>query len=209
VGIARTGKYLFIAEPPTPFVYLPFAQNPSLRMVLLAESDGDPASLIDPLRSLVHSLDVDQPVYNVQSFSSFYEQRAVRVPLRILQIVAAMGVMGIALSLVGIYALVSYSVARRTRDIGVRMAIGADRLSVLKMVLGQGLVLSTLGITIGGLLSVGVARLLAAGLTGLGAPNPATFLVTPVAVLFATMVACYVPARRASLIDPIAALRYE
>jgi predicted permease len=209
VGIARTGKYLFIAEPPTPFVYLPFAQNPSLRMVLLAESDGDPASLIDPLRSLVHSLDVDQPVYNVQSFSSFYEQRAVRVPLRILQIVAAMGVMGIALALVGIYALVSYSVARRTRDIGVRMAIGADRLSVLKMVLGQGLVLSTLGITIGGLLSVGVARLLAAGLTGLGAPNPATFVVAPVGVLLATLVACYVPARRASLIDPIAALRSE
>jgi predicted permease len=209
VGIARTGKYIFIAEPPSAFVYLPFAQNPDARMILFAESDGDPASLIDPLRGLVHSLDVDQPVYNVQSFPSFYEQRAVRVPLKILQIVAAMGVMGIALALVGIYALVSYSVARRTRDIGVRMAIGADRRSVLKMVLGQGLVLSTLGIAIGGLLSVGVARLLAAGLTGLGAPAAVTFVVAPVAVLFATMVACYVPARRASLIDPIAALRYE
>ena len=209
VGIARTGKYIFIAEPLTPFVYLPFAQNPSLRMILLAESDGDPASLIEPLRSLVHSLDVDQPVYNVQSFSSFYEQRAVRVPLKILQTVTAMGVMGIALALVGIYALVSYSVARRTRDIGVRMAIGADRVRVLKMVLGQGLVLSALGIATGGLISVGVARLLAAGLTGLGAPSPATFVVAPVAVLMATMVACYVPARRASLVDPIAALRYE
>jgi predicted permease len=209
VGIARTGKYIFIAEPPSAVVYLPFAQNPDARMILFAESDGDPASLIDPLRGLVHSIDVDQPVYNVQSFSSFYEQRAVRVPLRILQTVAAMGLMGIALALVGIYALVSYTVARRTRDIGLRMAIGADRRSVLKMVLGQGLVLSTLGITIGGLLSVGVARLLAAGLTGLGAPDPATFVAAPVAVLFATMVACYVPARRASLVDPIAALRYE
>jgi putative ABC transport system permease protein len=120
-----------------------------------------------------------------------------------------MGVTGIALALIGIYALVSYSVARRTRDIGVRIAIGADRLSVLKMVLGQGLMLSMLGIAIGGLISVGVARLLAAGLAGLGAPNPATFVVAPAAVLFATMAACYVPARRASLIDPIAALRYE
>jgi predicted permease len=209
VGIARTGKYLFIAEPPSAFVYLPFAQNHGPRMILLAESDGDPASLTEPLRNLVHSIDVDQPVYNVQSFSSFYEQRAVRVPLMILQTVAAMGVMGIALALVGIYALVSYSVARRTRDIGLRMAIGADRLSVLKMVLGQGLVLSTLGITIGGLISVGVARLLAAGLTGLGAPHPATFVVAPIAVLLATMAASYVPARRASLVDPIAALRYE
>jgi predicted permease len=209
VGIARTGKYIFIAEPPSAFVYLPFAQNQDARMILFAESDGDPASLIDPLRGLVHSLDVDQPVYNVQSFSSFYEQRAVRVPLKILQTVAAMGLMGIALALVGIYALVSYTVARRTRDIGLRMAIGADRLSVLKMILGQGLVLSTLGITIGGLISVGVARLLAAGLTGLGTPSPATFVVAPVAVLMATMVACYVPARRAALVDPIAALRYE
>ena len=127
----------------------------------------------------------------------------------ILQTVAAMGVLGIALALVGIYALVSYSVARRTRDFGVRMAIGADRVSVLKMVLGQGLVLSALGIATGGLISVGVARLLAAGLTGLGAPSPATFVLAPVAVLMATMVACYVPARRASLVDPIAALRYE
>ena len=209
VGITRTGKYIFIAEAPTPFVYLPFAQNPSPRMILLAESDGEPASLIEPLRSLVHSLDVDQPVYNVNSFSSFYEQRAVRVPLRILQTVAAMGVIGIVLALVGIYALVSYTVARRTRDIGVRMAMGADRLGVLKMILGQGLVLSALGIATGGLISVGVARLLAAGLTGLGAPSPATFVVAPVAVLIATMVACYVPARRAALIDPIAALRYE
>ena len=141
-------------------------------MILLAESDGDPASLIEPLRGLVHSLDVDQPVFNVQSFSSFYEQHAVRVPLMILQTVAAMGIMGITLALVGIYALVSYSVARRTRDIGVRMAIGADRLGVLKMVLGQGLVLSTLGITIGGLISVGVARLLAAELTGPELPTP-------------------------------------
>jgi predicted permease len=189
VGIARTGKYIFIAEPPSALVYLPFGQNQDARMILFAESDGDPASLIDPLRGLVHSLDVDQPVYNVQSFSSFYEQRAVRIPLKILRTVAAMGLMGIALALVGIYALVSYTVARRTRDIGLRMAIGADRLSVLKMVLGQGLVLSTLGITIGGLISVGVARLLAAGLTGLGAPSPATFVVAPVAVLIATMVA--------------------
>ena len=209
VGIARTGKYIFIAEPPTALVYLPFAQNQDARMILFAESDGDPASLIDPLRGLVHSLDIDQPVYNVQSFSSFYEQRAVRIPLKILRTVAAMGLTGIALALVGIYALVSYTVARRTRDIGLRMAIGADRLSVLKMILGQGLVLSTLGITIGGLISVGVARLLAAGLTGLGAPSPATFVVAPVAVLIAAMVACYVPARRASLVDPIAALRYE
>src|SRR5262249_47056012 len=100
VGIARTGKYLFIAEPPSPFVYLPFAQNRGARMILLAETEGDPASLTEPLRSLVHSLDVDQPVYNVQTFSSFYEKRAVRVPLMILQTVAAMGVMGIALALV-------------------------------------------------------------------------------------------------------------
>ena len=127
----------------------------------------------------------------------------------IVETVAAMGLLGFTLALIGIYGLISYSVSRRTRDIGIRMAIGANRINVLKMVLRQGLVLSVLGIGVGGLISLAVARLLAAGLTGLGTPNPATFVIVPLAALLATMAACYTPARRASLVDPIAALHYE
>jgi predicted permease len=209
VGIAKTGKYLFIAEPPSAFVYLPFAQNQTPGMILVAESYGDPASLATPLIDIVHALDVNQPIYDIRTFSNFYNQTAVRVPLMIIEIVATMGLLGFALALVGIYGLVSYSVARRTKEIGIRMAIGANRADVLKMVLWQGLILSTLGIIAGGLISVVVARLLTAGLTGLGTPNPATFVIVPLAVLLVTMAACYMPARHAALVNPMLALRYE
>ena len=102
-----------------------------------------------------------------------------------------------------------YSVAQRTRDIGVRLAIGARRVDVLAMVLKQGLVLSPAGIAIGGLATVAVVHLLAAGLVGLATPNLATFTLVPLSLLAVTLVSCYVPARRASRIDPMLALRYE
>lgn len=209
VGVARTGKYLFIAEPPTPFIYLPFAQNQGPDMVLLAASYGDAGSLATPLLNVVHSLDANQPVHNVRTFTDFYTQRAVRVPLMIIEVVAFTGVLGFVLALIGIYGLVSYSVASRTREIGVRMAIGASKGTILKMVLLQGLTLSGVGLIAGGLISLAGAPLLAAGLTGLGRPSPVTFVVVPLAVLLVAMAACYVPARRASMVDPILALRYE
>jgi putative ABC transport system permease protein len=209
IAVAKTGKYLFIVEPPTPFIYLPFEQNQSASMILLAASYSDPTTLATPLIKVVHSLDANQPVHNIRTFDEFYTQRAIRVPLMIIEIVAFTGLLGFVLALIGIYGLVSYSVATRTREIGVRMAIGATKGIVLKMVLRQGLVLSGVGLIVGGLISLVTAPALAAGLAGLGAPSPVTFVVVPLAVLLVTTAACYVPARRASLVDPILALRYE
>src|ERR1019366_7538209 len=129
--------------------------------------------------------------------------------MTLMQVVATMGMLGLTLALVGLYGLIAYSVSRRTQEIGVRMAIGADSMEVLKMVLRQGLVLVLAGIVVGGAVSVVVARMLAIGLAGLGTPNPITYVAVPVALLLITLAACYIPARRASLIDPIRALRYE
>jgi ABC-type antimicrobial peptide transport system permease subunit len=129
--------------------------------------------------------------------------------MTLMQVVATMGLLGLTLALVGLYGLIAYSVSRRTQEIGIRMAIGADKLEVLKMVLRQGLVLVSAGIAVGGVISVIVARMLAIGLAGLGTPNPITYVVVPIALLLITLAACYIPARRASLIDPILALRYE
>jgi len=208
-GVTKTNKCWFIAEPPIQFFYLPFAQEPSTRMSLVVETDGDPAAVAAPLREVVRTLDPNQPIYNVRTLSSFYEQRAISVVVMVTEMVAIMGLLGLTLALVGLYGLIAYSVSRRRQEIGIRIAIGASRAEVVKMVLRQGLALVSGGMLAGGAISFAVARMLTAGLVGLGTPNPLTYVVVPLALVVVTMAACYIPARRASLIDPIRALRYE
>ena len=210
VGVTRTGKYLWIAEAPMPFLYLPFAQQDRTRMSLLVEStSADASGLAAPLRELVASIDVAQPIANAQTFAQLYRQRAVAVPTIIMQTVGTIGVLGLTLALIGVYGLVAYSVTRRTREIGIRMAIGAAKSDVLAMVLRQGLILSVSGIAVGGVASVVVARALSAALVGIGRPNPITYIIVPLLLAGMTTAASYVPARRASLVDPLVALRYE
>jgi len=210
VGLTKTGKYLYLAEPPTPFLYLPFAQQERAAMSLVVETtSADASALAGPLRDAVRDLDVSQPVVSTTTFSDLYQRRAILLPLRLLQLVGAMAAIGLILALIGIYGLVAYSVARRTREIGLRIAIGAGAADVTTMVLRQGLVLSSVGVLVGGVLSAGVARLLASGMAGLGAANPATYVVVPVLLISLTMIACYIPARHACRIDPIRALRQE
>jgi len=209
VGVAKTGKYTYTGEPPLAFIYLPFAQNPRQDMYVLANTFGDPAVLAAPLRDLVQTLDADIPIFNVRTMQDFYQVRAISVMRMIVEIVGTMGAVGLALALIGLYGLIAYSVARRTREIGIRMAIGAARSDVLKMVLRQGFKLSVAGICIGGLISVAVSRALTAGLIGLGHPNSATYVLVPLVLFLVTMVSCYLPALRASRTDPMVALRYE
>ena len=149
VGVAKTTKYLWLAEPPTEFVYLPYRQNPRSEMVLLTESAGDPASLVAPVRGLVQSLDRTLPIYNVRTMEDFYQMRTITIFNVIIGIVGAMGLMGLGLAIVGLYGLVAYATSRRTREIGIRMAIGAGRTSVMRMVLRQGLMLAVVGLVVG------------------------------------------------------------
>jgi predicted permease len=209
VGVTKTNKFWFIAEPPIQYFHLPFAQEPRSRMTLVVETDGDPADVAAPLREVVRTLDANQPIYNVRTLSSFYEQRAISVVVMVTEMVAIMGLLGLTLALVGLYGLIAYSVSRRRQEIGIRIAIGASKAQVVKMVLRQGLALVLGGMLAGGVISFAVARMLTAGLVGLGTPSPLTYVVVPVALVVVTMAACYIPARRASLIDPIRALRYE
>jgi putative ABC transport system permease protein len=179
-------------------------------MSLLVETISADASPLAPLlRNLVRDLDVNQPVFSLQTYSQFYQREATGAQLLVLRTATAMGILGLTLALVGLYGIVSYSVARRTREIGVRMAIGAGRTEVLKMVLRQGMTLSLAGILVGGAASVAVARLLSAGMAGLGTPNLATYVVVPILLIGLTVAASYIPARRASKLDPLRALRYE
>ncbi len=210
VGVARTAKYLFIAEPPTDFVYLPYRQSKPQRMIMVTQSAGDPATLLAPLREVVRSLDVNQPIFNVRTMEEFYRMRAVSIFNVLITIVGAMGLMGLGLAIVGLYGLVAYAATRRTREIGIRMAIGANRTTVLRMVLRQGIVLALVGLVVGLAASVGAGGLLAAAFPqGEQQRDVLAFVfVTPI-VLAVTFLAAYIPARRASRINPMQALRYD
>jgi predicted permease len=210
VGVAKTTKYLFIAEPPSDYVYMAYRQRKPQRIFLIAQSAGDPAALVAPLREVVRGLDVNMPIYNVRTMEQFYRMRAVSIFKVLVTIVAAMGIMGLGLSIVGLYGLVAYAAARRTREIGIRMAIGATRSTVLNLVLRQGLLLTLVGLVVGLAASLGAGQLLNAAFPSGDDRQDfmALVLVAPV-VLAVTMLAAYIPARRASRINPTAALRYE
>jgi predicted permease len=210
VGVAKTSKYIFIAEPPTDFLYLPYRQNTAQRMMLVAQSTGDAAAVAAPLRDVVRDLDVNMPLSNVRTMAQLYQMRAISVFNVLVTMVGAMGLMGLALSIVGLYGLVAYSATRRTREIGIRMAIGATAQTVLRMVLGQGVALALTGLVVGLAGSVGAGKLLNAAFPGGNDQRDlmALVLVAPV-VLAVTVLATYIPARRASRVNPMEALRYE
>ncbi len=209
VGIAETGKYVFLAEPPTEMIYLPWRQQPGDSMTLVAESAGSSAALTAPLREVVKRIDSTQPVFNVLTIEKIFAMRATRVAQVLTRTVGSMGVMGLGLALVGLYGLVAYSVSRRTKEIGIRMAVGADRNLVLRMVLRQGLVLALGGIAFGVGLSVLAERALGAVFAVGGGTQVVTGAAMAVAVLCVTMFAVWIPARRAARVEPSVALREE
>lgn len=216
VGIAKMSKYVFIAESPTDFLYLPYRQARPRPTTMVAQSTGDPASLVGPLRDMVRGLDANLFPFDVRTMSELYRMRAVSVFKVLVTTVLALGVMGLALAIVGLYGLVAYAASRRTREIGIRMAIGADRAVVLRMILRQGFVLSVVGLVVGLAASIGVGRLLRAAFPA-GGMGPlqnaqrdfmALIVVIPI-VLAVTSLAAYIPARRAARVSPVEALRYE
>jgi predicted permease len=211
VGIAETGKYVWIAEPPLDFVYLPYMQYGRSDLIVLAESSApNAASLAPVLRDVVRKIDPSMPIVGARTMHDFFTQRAVKTPNILVEVITSLGMMGLVLAMVGLYALVAYSVSRRSREIGIRMAIGADQQGVLRMVLRQGLVLGSIGTGVGLILSFFACRALMSGLWILaGRMNYALLPAVAAPLLILTLLAAYVPARRASLIDPMRALRDE
>ena len=212
VGIAKTAKYFWIAEPPLDFFYLPFRQHARSGLALVTESNAlDAATIAPTVREVVRGLDPDMPVFDVRTMQDIYTLRAVRTPNMLTEIVAALGLMGLILAIVGLYGLVAYSVSRRTREIGIRMAIGADRTKVVWMVLKQGLQLGVAGVAVGLVVSFFACNVLTSSLwiATFDHVNPLLYAAIGLPLLAITGLATWAPARRASRIDPMRALREE
>jgi ABC-type antimicrobial peptide transport system permease subunit len=209
-------KYLWIAEPPVDFVYLPYRQHlrrpRAAEMSIIAESVAPDASTVAPvLRDVVRKLDPDMPVFDMRTMQDVYTQRAIKMSEVITQVVGGMGLMGMILAAVGLYGLVAYSVSRRTNEIGLRMALGADRRDVVWMVLRRGLRLGLAGVSIGSVVAFFACRAATAALSASGFQhvNPLIYIAIPLLLLLITVLASWAPARRAAQVDPLRSLRAE
>jgi predicted permease len=209
VGVAKTGHYLAVNEASAPYVYVPYEQNPRSRMTLVVQSVGDAGALAKPLRDAVRSIDGNVPVFNLRPVAVLYKSRVTDTWLNLFQMVGTMGCIGLALSTTGLYGLVAYTVSRRVKEFGIRVAVGASRRDVVWLVERRGLILTGFGIAIGAALTAAAVPLLAEGFPGLGKSSPAAYALVPLVLLIVGAIASYVPARRAAGIDPLRALRDE
>jgi putative ABC transport system permease protein len=209
IGVAATIKYRNTTERPQDFVYLPLAQHPAARLALLLRSSGDPLQLVKPLKDVVRALDPNMPMLQTRSYEDLYRYNAVEGPGVAIELVGIMGAVGLLLAIAGLYGLVAYNVSRRTREIGIRMAVGAGPYDVLRLVMGKGLTLVGMGTATGLAMGFAVEQLMNSTLFNTGGVDVAAYVIVVPSMFLVTMLAAYVPARRASRIAPTRALRYE
>jgi putative ABC transport system permease protein len=208
VGVTKDTKYVTLGEDPIPFVYLPLRQDYNPGLVLLLHTAADPAGILPQVRREIQSMDAGLPIFNVQPLAqqiinSLFLARAGAYLL------GAVGVLALVLATVGVYGVISYSVAQRTHEIGIRVALGAQPGHILKLVLRQGMLLVVIGMAIGLAGAVAATRLIATLLYGVSPTDPVVFVGIPLLLVAVALLACYLPARRATLVDPLLALRYE
>ncbi|HKG80778.1 MAG TPA: ABC transporter permease [Pyrinomonadaceae bacterium] len=208
VGVVKTGKYRTLAEDPKPFFYYSMFQWRPSTMALMIRPSVDPRSLVGAVRSEVQALDRRVPVFAVKTMDE-HKTYALWAPNMAASFSLAFGVVAILLSAVGLYSVMAYVVSQRTREVGIRMALGANRGDVMRMITRQGMRLAAVGVVIGFLLALALAQVLSSLLIGITGYDVTTFIVVPVLLAGVALLACYLPARRATKVDPLVALRYE
>ena len=208
VGVATDVRREDLATAPKAELYLPFLQQPSPFGFLAVRTQGDPAGLTAAVRREVRALDADLPLFDV---STLEQRLAASVAARRfgLLLLGAFAALALALAAVGLSGVIAYAVSERTREIGIRMALGADRGDVLSMIVGKGLAMAAVGVAIGLPVAFGLSRFLASSLYGIAPSDPVTYLMIPVVLLTAALFAAYIPARRATRVEPVVALREE
>src|SRR5215213_412815 len=214
VGVIRDNAWQSLEKEVHPFYALALQQTERKQFTLVASTAGaDPSSLIPAVRNAIRELDPRIPVADVQTLGDYFSVGL--FPFRMLGVVmAGCGVMALLLAMLGIYGIISYSVAQRTRELGIRMALGALQQDILRMVIRQGMMLAIVGLGIGLLLSFALTRLLTSSMVYLELPlpvsatDPWTFVGVTILLALVALVACYIPARRATEVDPMISLRY-
>jgi predicted permease len=214
VGVVRDDAWQSLQERPRPFYWLALRQSYRLRMTALVHTEGDAAAQIAAVRRAVLAADPRMPVSDIQTLRSLFG--TMTYPFQLLaMLMGASGAMALLLATIGVFGIVAYSVAQRTRELGIRIALGAERAAVLRMVVGQGMRLVSVGLLAGLLLSAAAARLLTSAIFGgdllFGVRPTDSLTFAAVTILLATVafMACWVPALRATRIDPVEALRRE
>ena len=208
VGVARNSDYSHLNEPPQPFVYLPLFQHYVPSAVVHVRVSGDPMRFATTLDKTVHELAPDLPLVDTAPLKS-----RVQVASTLSRIAGtfagAFGLVALILAAIGIYAVVAYTTRQRTREIGIRMAVGAQQADIRKLVLGQGLRLTVIGLALGLTLSLLLTRFVKALLFGIASTDALTFLSVSLLLCLVALAACYIPARRAMKVEPVIALRHE
>jgi putative ABC transport system permease protein len=208
VGIAADVKNDDLEEEANLTTYVPFLQEPWWSMALMVRTSSDPVPLASVVRNEVRAVDRDQPVYNVMTMQQVIEESI--SPKRLTMFLLAFFALGaLLLAAIGIYAVMAYSVTARTHEIGIRMALGAQSRDIIRLVVGQGLLLTAIGVSLGLLGAFALTRAMTEMLSGVQATDPLTFIAIPLLLAIVALAACLIPARKATKVDPMIALRYE
>jgi putative ABC transport system permease protein len=208
VGVVRDVRHLALEAEPRPQVYMSYLQNTWTSMAVVIRSASEPASLAAAVRNAVWEVDKEQPVTDVKSMEQYFSASVARRRFNMILLAVFAGV-ALALAAVGIYGVMSYSVTQRTQEIGIRMALGAKQADVLKMVVRQGMIPALAGVAAGLGAGLALTRLMSSLLYGVSATDLITFAAVPLTLLGVALGACFVPARRATHVDPVIALRRE
>jgi len=208
VGVARTARYRSLREQPLPFIYIPFSQEYQSGMTLLVRTKGDPEAVVGSLQNEMRALNKDVPLFSVQTMSERIGGQ-LAADRMIAVLLSVFGGGALLLAAIGIYGVMGYAVAQRTHEIGIRLALGAEQRDILRLIVGQGMVLIAIGAGIGLAMALAATQVLKSLLFGVSATDPLTFASVIVVLVGVALLACYLPARRATKVDPLEALRYE
>jgi putative ABC transport system permease protein len=208
IGVVGDVRHYSLDEPDLPQIYVAYAQQPHIFASLAVRTAGDPLSLANAVREAIWSVDKEQPVWKVRTLE-WLLQRSLGPQRFLLQLLGTFSALALLLASVGIYGVLSYAVTQRTREIGIRAALGATGADILRLVLKQGVKLSLLGLSLGLLAALPLTRLMKGMLFGVNTTDPLTFAGIALLLALVALMACWIPARRATKVDPLVALRCE